>query len=71
VGSRVLTLSDDGGERTLAREEAEVIRYPQGLELASCGVSLSALRHFPQHARQADIVHYHFPIRDDAKLSGL
>ncbi len=59
--NRVLTLSVEGAEGTLAREEAEVIRYRQDLELASCGFSLSALAHFRRQARQADIVHYHFP----------
>ncbi len=61
VSNRVLTLSADTGEGVLEREEAEVIRYRQDLEIASCGISLSALAHFRQQARQADIVHYHFP----------
>jgi rhamnosyl/mannosyltransferase len=40
---------------------AGVIRYPLSFELASTGISWSALAAFRRIARRMDIIHYHFP----------
>lgn len=61
VQSRVLTLGQNAKPAILEREEARVYQYPCNLELASCGMSVSALRDFRNVARWADLVHYHFP----------
>ncbi|WP_162622809.1 glycosyltransferase [Salinisphaera orenii] len=61
VSNRVLTLCPGRRERVVEREEATVVCYRKHLEVASCGMSLSALAAFRREAREADIVHYHFP----------
>ncbi|MDD5272282.1 MAG: glycosyltransferase [Methylovulum sp.] len=61
VESRVFTLSSQAGHSVVVREEASVYRYHKTLEMASCGVSFSALAGFRQLVAWADIVHYHFP----------
>lgn len=61
VENRIFTLSKDPQPRVWSSAEAEVHRYPLDMELASCGVSLSGLRHFGAAAKWADIIHYHFP----------
>ncbi|MBA1146043.1 glycosyltransferase [Ectothiorhodospiraceae bacterium WFHF3C12] len=61
VENRVLTLYPGRGERIVEREEATVVRYRQHLEVASCGMSASALAAFKRQASWADVVHYHFP----------
>lgn len=61
VESRVLTLGQHARPAILEREEARVYRYPCNLEVASCGISISALRDFRNVARWADLIHYHFP----------
>lgn len=60
VESRVFCLSA-AGQSVIAREEAQVYRYHKTWEVASCGVSLSALSGFKDLVAWADIVHYHFP----------
>jgi len=60
VESRVFCLSA-AGQSVIAREEAQVHRYHKTWEVASCGVSLSALSGFKELVAWADIVHYHFP----------
>jgi rhamnosyl/mannosyltransferase len=40
---------------------AGVIRFPLSFELASTGISWSALAAFRQIARRMDVIHYHFP----------
>jgi rhamnosyl/mannosyltransferase len=42
-------------------EEAEVYRYKQDLEIASCGFSVAALKAFKEHVEWADVIHYYFP----------
>ncbi|MBA2880016.1 rhamnosyl/mannosyltransferase [Desulfosalsimonas propionicica] len=59
--NRVLTLAPHGRDYRVEREEATVIRYRRDLDIASCGMSASALMAFRWEAREADIVHYHFP----------
>ncbi len=39
----------------------DVIRIPHTFAYASCPVSFSLFKHFREQARQADIIHYHFP----------
>lgn len=58
----VLTLSRDVKVPTLVEHEGvSVWYYPLTFEVASNGVSLSAMRHFRALARTADVLHYHFP----------
>jgi len=61
VQSRVFTLSTDLGMSMIEREEAVVSRFHRSFEVASCGISLSALSGFRQLVDWADVVHYHFP----------
>ncbi len=61
VESRVLFPSRSPDPETIRRPEATVFRTKLNFELASCSVSLDALRQFPRHAQWADIIHYHFP----------
>lgn len=61
IENRVLTLGAGGAIGVLEREEATVVRYRRDLEVASCGMSLSALIGFRREVEAADIVHYHFP----------
>ena len=61
VESRVLSLSRNPVPAALHRPEADVYRSRLTLEVASCGVSIGAIRAFRKHLEWADIVHYHFP----------
>lgn len=61
VESRVLTLSGSPEPAILKRSEAEVRRCYRNLEIASCGISFSAISVFKEQAKWADIIHYHFP----------
>jgi rhamnosyl/mannosyltransferase len=61
VESRVFTLSPQAGHSVVLREEADVYRYHRTFEVASCGVSVTALAGFKRLVAWADIVHYHFP----------
>lgn len=61
VENRILTLVGPGGVGTWERDEARVLGYRKNLEIASCGMSLSALLDFHRQARAVDVVHYHFP----------
>lgn len=58
---RVFTLSARRDPPVVLRPEAEVHRCRLDLEVASCGMSLEALRAFRGHRAWADILHYHFP----------
>ncbi|MBI1276375.1 glycosyltransferase [bacterium] len=59
---RVLTLmADKQGERRVPRPEAEVIRYPSDVDVASTPMALAAIAGLKEHAQWADVVHYHFP----------
>jgi len=61
IESRVFMLSSNPVPPILKREEAEVHRFQLTFEVASCGVSISALTGFKHLVDWADIVHYHFP----------
>ena len=61
VESRVFALSDNPSPTVISREEADVYQAKKTFEIASCGVSISALKTFRQHVDWADVIHYHFP----------
>jgi rhamnosyl/mannosyltransferase len=61
VESRVFTLSTHSKPAVVQRDECSVHRFPRTFEIASCGVSVSALAGFRHLVRWADVVHYHFP----------
>jgi len=61
VENRILTLSAHAKPRVIKRQEADVYRFYRIFEVASCGVSVSALTGFRRLAEWADIIHYHFP----------
>lgn len=61
VESRVLSLSRAQNRRVLHREEAVVYRARLDLQIASCGMSLGAIRQFKRLVDWADVVHYHYP----------
>nr|WP_314876126.1 glycosyltransferase family 4 protein [uncultured Pseudomonas sp.] len=59
--SEVLYLSAQGAARNEQVGHHRVHRAKLDLEIASTGLSLSAFKDFAELARQADIVHFHFP----------
>lgn len=61
IENRIFTLSRNPGPSPLRRPEGELHRARMHLEVASCGISFSALGQFRELARWADIVHYYFP----------
>lgn len=61
VESRILTLSPDPAPNVVYYPEAEVHRFKLTTEIASCSVSLSAVRGFVRLSNWADVIHYHFP----------
>ncbi|QUN70492.1 glycosyltransferase family 4 protein [Pseudomonas sp. JS425] len=61
IESEVLYLSDRGAARGEPVGNHVAHRSKLDLHLASTGFSLSALKDFTELARDADIVHYHFP----------
>lgn len=61
VESRVFTLSRVARPEPIEREEARVFQAQQTLELASCGMSVSALSAFKTQIEWADVIHYHYP----------
>ncbi|MFA5632405.1 MAG: glycosyltransferase [Porticoccaceae bacterium] len=61
VESRVFALSPNPSAEPLHREEADVFQAKRHVEIASCGMSLSALAPFRRQAAWADVLHYHFP----------
>lgn len=61
IDSQVLYLSNRGAARSQPVANHLAHRAKLDLHLASTGFSLSALKDFTELARQADIVHYHFP----------
>jgi rhamnosyl/mannosyltransferase len=59
---RVLTLmADKNGQHLVTQPEAEVIRYPSFIDIASTPMSFGAIAGLKEHAAWADVVHYHFP----------
>jgi rhamnosyl/mannosyltransferase len=62
VTNEVLTLTPDkAGPREMAFEGHTVHRVPLDFEIASTGFSFAAIRKLAQLARNADVIHYHFP----------
>ncbi|ARU54992.1 glycosyltransferase WbpZ [Oleiphilus messinensis] len=61
VESRVFTLATSGEPSVVHRPEADVYRFNQTFEIASCGVALSAFNGFKRLVEWADVVHVHFP----------
>lgn len=61
VDSEVLTLSTDPDPAELMVGAHRVYRARLDMQLASTGFSLSALGRLKALAREADLVHYHFP----------
>ncbi len=61
IESEVLYLSARGAARDERYKHHRTHRVNLDLNVASTGMSLSALKRFVQLARQADVIHYHFP----------
>ena len=61
VENEVLTLTRDAGRPLIEFEGHKVHRAHLNFEIASTGFSWSALSRFVELAKQADVVHYHFP----------
>lgn len=59
--NRVYTVSPDPRPAMVRRPEGEVHRSPLTLEVASVPLSFRSLWQFREHARWADVVHYHYP----------
>lgn len=58
----VLSLSKERGDLPLLRHNGyRIHRAHESFQIASTGFSLDALRRFRMLAREADIIHYHFP----------
>lgn len=61
VESEVLSLTPEHVERTLSVNNHLVHRCRSNFEIASTPFSISAFARFSELAKQADIIHYHFP----------
>jgi glycosyltransferase involved in cell wall biosynthesis len=61
VTNEVLTLTRNGGPETIEIEGHKVHRVPLDFEIASNAFSFSAIRQLARLAREADVIHYHFP----------
>jgi rhamnosyl/mannosyltransferase len=61
VSNQVLSLSRQADLKPFAFEGHMVHRVPQNFELASNAVSVQAVARLARMAREADVVHYHFP----------
>ncbi|HET9114372.1 MAG TPA: glycosyltransferase family 4 protein [Burkholderiales bacterium] len=61
VQTDVLSLTRDKDIRTLEIDGYLAHRSRLDLQIASTGFSLSAFKRFAQLAKQADVIHYHFP----------
>lgn len=61
VTTEVLTLSPAVGDRTIEVDGHLVHRCRSNFEVASTPFSISAFFRFRQLAKEADIIHYHFP----------
>lgn len=61
VEARVLTLSPAPQPRQLTVGQHEVIRVKEDFNLASTGFSRAAFAAFAEQAREADLIHLHFP----------
>ncbi len=61
IEQRLFTLSRNSAPVPIEQPGLQVFQYPLTFEIASCGVSLTALEGFRALADWADIIHYHFP----------
>lgn len=61
VTPEVLTLSRDRHSSEINIDGHRVIRAPMDFEIASTGFSRAVFAQFKEHARDADVIHYHFP----------
>jgi glycosyltransferase involved in cell wall biosynthesis len=61
VSNEVLTLTRSDGPATLQIDGHTVHRVPLDFEIASNAFSYSAIRKLARLAREADVIHYHFP----------
>ncbi|MEZ5871922.1 MAG: glycosyltransferase [Nitratireductor sp.] len=61
VETTVLTLSAEPQPGPLKRHGYRVVQARKSFEIASTGMSMQAIGMFREFAREADIVHYHFP----------
>ena len=61
VDAELLTLTRNKNELELEFEGHQVHRAPLNIEIASTGFSWAALSRFKELAKEADVIHYHFP----------
>jgi len=61
VQTDVLSLTRGDGPRVMEMDGYRLHRTRLDLQIASTGFSVSAFFRFAQLARQADVIHYHFP----------
>jgi O-antigen biosynthesis rhamnosyltransferase len=61
IETDVLSLTQDRVARTIEIDGYKVHRAKLNLEIASTGFSVSAIWRFSQLAKNADVIHYHFP----------
>ncbi len=61
IETDVLSLSKDGDSSVLEIDGHQVHRAKQNFYIASTGISFSVFKQFAKLAKNADIVHYHFP----------
>nr|WP_307873397.1 glycosyltransferase family 4 protein [Burkholderia sp. Se-20378] len=61
VDMEVLSLSRRGNEGAHIVDNHRAYRAPLDFEIASTGFSLQAVRRFAALAREADVIHYHYP----------
>lgn len=61
VDMEVLSLSRRGNEGAHTVDNHRAYRAPLDFEIASTGFSLQAVRRFAELAREADVIHYHYP----------
>ncbi|MBW5413089.1 glycosyltransferase [Pseudomonas sp. MAG002Y] len=61
VENQILTLSTHPQPQCVEVDGTPTYRVQQHLDIASTGMSLTAFQAFNKLARQADLIHYHFP----------
>ncbi len=61
IGTDVLSLTSQCGPSIVESHGYSIHRARLNFEVASTGVSLSVFKRFAELARQADVIHYHFP----------
>lgn len=57
----VMSLAPDPVPAVIEQSGYRVYRFQQDAQVASTGLSRSALQHFGRLANEADVIHYHFP----------